>query len=252
MTKCIRSPPTRLGKLYRSTLRDHVKVTFVVFLIWAFYCSIAPCSCNEDANSEIYLPFCFQRHFSANGFLCRNCRRQFRILSDTPAGPVAEQQPCYVRLASFCKSLKSLKNECTLFAFAGVSHCVRDSLGKHAVKVHASALRLFVAECVGPTTVALQLGTFIACVLSEAPSGECKKSGPDERCAISSRRNEESPPDGKIAHRKLIGTALARGVRFAEGRPGVRKRGMEYGVTKSGVNRSEPDCYGPGLCTCGM
>ena len=59
MTKCIRSPPTRLGKLYRSTLRDHVKVTFVVFLIWAFYCSIAPCSCDEDANSEIYLPFVF-------------------------------------------------------------------------------------------------------------------------------------------------------------------------------------------------
>ena len=69
MTKCNRSPPTRLGKLYSSTLRDHVKVTFMVFLIWAFYRSIAACSCDEDANSEIYLPFCVQRHFSADDAL---------------------------------------------------------------------------------------------------------------------------------------------------------------------------------------
>ncbi len=164
---------------------------------------------------------------------------------------------------SFCKALQPVQKRMHHICLGGVSHCVWDSLRKPEVKVHARVRRVFVAECVSRRAVALQLGTFIACVLSKSrPVVSAKKSGPDNRCAISSCRMKNRCRTAELLFRKriltswrdrkLFSTALPRRVRFGEGRLGLRKRGMEYGFTKSEVDQFEPAGYGPGVCSRGM
>jgi hypothetical protein len=77
--------------------------------------------------------------------------------------------------------------------------------------MYAPAQHVIVAGSMSRGKMALQFGTFIACVKSKQhPGASARNSSPGERHAMSPRRNEELIPDGRIAPQDTDSDELAR------------------------------------------